>query len=321
MREERIKTFDGHEITCYFWDKVKNPKGIVQIVHGLAEHATRYDDFAKFLNKNGFIAFADDHRSHGKTAGDTENIGKYEGGNVFFDSVQDQIFFSKLLKEKYNLPLYIYAHSYGSFLIQSYMEDCDIYDRVILAGCSYMRNSATYRELRIARLTAKFKGENAPAKYLEKVIFSRFNRRIKNGTSWVNSNKDKADEYFTDPLCGKTFSAKFYEDMFSSFKVIFKYGNLDHINKEKPVLLMVGKNDPVTRMGALASKLYKVYKEHDIMVAMKQYEGARHALLHDEVKELVYKDVVEFFGGKMIDSVSEAISIHKNKRKKIIESV
>ena len=83
MKERVIESFDGNKICCYLWDNVKNPIGVVQIFHGMAEHATRYDEFAKFLNKNGYIVFADDHRGHGKTAGSVENIGQYEGGNIF----------------------------------------------------------------------------------------------------------------------------------------------------------------------------------------------------------------------------------------------
>ena len=50
MKERIIESFDGNKIYCYLWDNVKNPVGVVQIFHGMAEHATRYDEFAKFLN-------------------------------------------------------------------------------------------------------------------------------------------------------------------------------------------------------------------------------------------------------------------------------
>jgi len=73
MKEGFIKSFDGYEVYRYLWDDVEKPIGIVQIFHGMAEHAKRYEDFALFLNKNGYIVFADDHRGHGKTAKGEEN--------------------------------------------------------------------------------------------------------------------------------------------------------------------------------------------------------------------------------------------------------
>ena len=40
------------EINCYKWEsKEKNIKGVVQIVHGMTEHALRYDFFARKLTE------------------------------------------------------------------------------------------------------------------------------------------------------------------------------------------------------------------------------------------------------------------------------
>ena len=64
MKYVKFTSFDNTILQAYVWDDVKMPKGVVQIVHGMAEHARRYDDFAKFLNANGYIVFADDHRAH-----------------------------------------------------------------------------------------------------------------------------------------------------------------------------------------------------------------------------------------------------------------
>ena len=68
MKTEKFQSFDKTILQCYLWNDVKNPKGVVQISHGMAEHARRYDAFAKFLNANGYIVFADDHRAHGMTS-------------------------------------------------------------------------------------------------------------------------------------------------------------------------------------------------------------------------------------------------------------
>jgi len=173
MEEKFIESFDGNKIYCCEWNDVENPVGVVQIIHGMAEYVKRYDDFARFLNKHGFIVFGDDHRAHGKTAGSIENIGKYEGGNLFFDTVQDEVLFSKMLKEKYNLPLFVFGHSYGSFITQRYIESCDLYERAILSGSAYMKKRADVKlGLLVAKLTAKFKGNNAPARLIEQMSFN-----------------------------------------------------------------------------------------------------------------------------------------------------
>ena len=67
MKYVKFTSFDNTVLQAYVWDDVKVPKGVVQISHGMAEHARRYDDFAKFLNANGYIVFSDDHGAHGIT--------------------------------------------------------------------------------------------------------------------------------------------------------------------------------------------------------------------------------------------------------------
>ncbi len=77
MRPEKFESFDKTILQCYLWNDVKNPKGVVQISHGMAEHARRYDAFAQFLNANGYIVYADDHRAHGMTSTKQSKKGGY----------------------------------------------------------------------------------------------------------------------------------------------------------------------------------------------------------------------------------------------------
>lgn len=46
MIEKEFLGYNDYPIRVYIWDNVDSPKGVVQIVHGMAEHAGRYDDFA-----------------------------------------------------------------------------------------------------------------------------------------------------------------------------------------------------------------------------------------------------------------------------------
>ena len=46
---------------------VSPASGSVLILHGLGEHARRYDEVAAVLNRSGYSVFASDHRGHGET--------------------------------------------------------------------------------------------------------------------------------------------------------------------------------------------------------------------------------------------------------------
>lgn len=45
----------------------KNPKGVVQFSHGMAEHKERYFDFMRYLNDRGYVCVIHDHRGHGSS--------------------------------------------------------------------------------------------------------------------------------------------------------------------------------------------------------------------------------------------------------------
>ena len=49
------------------------PRGVVQIIHGVADHIGWYEHFAQYLTGHGFVVCGEDHLGHGKTADD----GKY----------------------------------------------------------------------------------------------------------------------------------------------------------------------------------------------------------------------------------------------------
>jgi len=100
----------GVEIMFYEWPVVQ-PKAVIQIAHGLGEHARRYDSMAATLNKAGFSVYADDHRGHGQTGvkqletKQIKRLGNLGPGGMAatYKQVAD---FSKLIKaENPNRPL------------------------------------------------------------------------------------------------------------------------------------------------------------------------------------------------------------------------
>ena len=115
----KLKSFDETEIYVHEWRDVAAPKAVVQIVHGMAEHAGRYAAFAEFLNSHGYVVVADDHRGHGRT--DPDTLG-YADGDMFSDTVRDEAAVTDYYRAQYpGLPYFLFGFSYGSFLTQSYL--------------------------------------------------------------------------------------------------------------------------------------------------------------------------------------------------------
>jgi alpha-beta hydrolase superfamily lysophospholipase len=68
---------DGLPLTTYAWPDPDEPRGVVQISHGLAEHAARYDRLAAALTSAGFAVRSHDHRGHGASVGDGVCLGSF----------------------------------------------------------------------------------------------------------------------------------------------------------------------------------------------------------------------------------------------------
>ena len=114
-----FKDQDGVEIFVYKWAPDAAPRAAVQLSHGLAEHAERYGRFAEALCREGFVCYADDHRGHGRTAGDfaqpavRERIG-YLGPDGWRGTVNEIHELSKIVRqENPGLPLFLFGHSWG----------------------------------------------------------------------------------------------------------------------------------------------------------------------------------------------------------------
>ena len=120
---------DGLELAGYAWD-VADPRGVVQVAHGLAEHSARYDRFARALNEAGYAVRASDHRGHGASIAGTPG----DFGDPGFDGlIADLAAYGESLRG--DLPLFLFAHSMGSFAAQSVLlTHSEQYAGVVLSG-------------------------------------------------------------------------------------------------------------------------------------------------------------------------------------------
>lgn len=196
MKAEKFKSFDGTVLQCYLWDNVRNPKAVVQISHGMAEHARRYDDFANYLNQNGFIVFADDHRAHGMTSTkqSAKGVKGYHKGDIYFDTMQDECAITSMLKERYNLPVIYLGHSYGSMLGQRYIQECKDYTGAVLCGSAMMKGAILNMGAAISNLQYKTLGGEKTGKMLDKLSFGSYNAPFKSEKTpfaWLSRDKEQ----------------------------------------------------------------------------------------------------------------------------------
>ena len=58
-------------------DSSDAPVCVVQIVHGMAEYAERYEEFAEFLTERGVVVTGEDHLGHGRSVGEKGAYGYF----------------------------------------------------------------------------------------------------------------------------------------------------------------------------------------------------------------------------------------------------
>lgn len=296
MKNEKFTSFDGTVIQCYLWDNVKNPKGVVQIAHGMAEHARRYDNFANFLNRNGYIVYADDHRAHGLTSTkqSAKGVKGYHKGDIYNDTVKDEIAITEYLKKKYNLPVVYLGHSYGSMMGQRYAELPNASSGVILCGSAYMKGIVLSAGSAVANIQYALFGGEREGKLLNKLSFGTYNAKFKKDKTafaWLSRDKEQVKKYIFDEQCGNVMSIAFFKFFFSGLKACYKKENLAGIDKNRPIAIFSGDKDPVGGDGKLVKKLYEMYKSEGVTdVTVKLYHDARHEILNETNKAEVYAD-------------------------------
>lgn len=294
MNSKYIESFDHSKIFVTESNAVANPKGIVQIIHGMGEHSGRYKEFVKFLNENNYIVFISDHRAHGKTAENIKAIGKYDG-DIFYDTVRDQIYFSELLIDKYNLPLFVIGHSFGSFIAQRYAQLYNKHSALILSGSSYLKNDiGIWAGKLIAKIGCKIKGPDAPANLITNLSFKQYNNKFED-KNWLTSDPTEQEKTKVDRFLNRIFSLNFYKSFFSGIKDIYKVKNIKQLELQIPILLFSGKNDVFSKNGALVRKLKQYYIDQGVnQVSMKLFEKGRHEMLNEVNRKQVYKEVLKF---------------------------
>ena len=295
-----FKTSDGTNIFTYKWmpDEASSIRGIVQIAHGMAEHAGRYERFAEVLTKAEYSVYANDHRGHGKTTDSQEEIGYFADENGWGKTIEDMHTLTGIVKkENPNKPLFLFGHSMGSFLSRHYsMLYANELSGLILSGTGGDPGIIGKIGLFIAKVNAKFYGKKAKSEIMNKLSFGSFNGAFKpNRTDydWLSRDSAEVDKYIKDPWCGAVFTAGFFCDMLEGIGYINKKENIAKIPENLPIYIFSGTKDPVGANTKGAIQVYKAFKKADIIdLEIKFYEEGRHEMLNEINRDEVFRDVI-----------------------------
>lgn len=263
--------------TCAWTNIDGDPKAVVQIAHGLAEHAARYDRFAMRLNQAGYLAFASDHRGHGETG--IAQLGDF-GAAGFDGLISDVTDYGAALAAEYpDLPLFLIGHSMGSFAAQSVVtKSSEQYAGVVFSGSTALDV-----------LAAGLAESEGPAG------LEAFNAGFENrtGYEWLSRDEAEVDAYVADPLCGFDLPDETVPMLFGSASQLADPQVLANIRSDLPILIASGSDDPLAGGGQLVELLGQRYRDAGVTdVVVTVYPGARHEIVNETNRVEVMDDIV-----------------------------
>lgn len=272
---------DAHGVAIVYdvYAAQTTPRAVVQLLHGVGEHAGRYQRLADALAADGYTVYADDHRGHGRTGmklhPDASKLGRLGvGGHRAAVAALWQ--FTQLIRaENVDLPLVLLGHSWGSFLAQILLNDHpDAYDALVLSG-SALRVPGS---MNAGALNARWKAKGAM------------------GTEWLSSDLTVGQAFLDDPLTTTTPILK----LFGPIEAARMFGRpRKNLGRDIPALLMVGRDDPVGGVRSV-HKLADAYRSRSGLtdVTTLVYPDARHEVFNEVNQAEVRGDLLAWLDAR-----------------------
>jgi len=305
------KDSKGNAIFVYEWlpDKQIPIKAVVQISHGMAETAARYERLALYLTQHGYAVYANDHLGHGKTAGSPDQVGKLTQ-DCFHCLVSHMGGITSHLRIKYGmkLPLFIFGHSMGSFLTQHYMVSYlnvnpEHVQGFILSGSNGPQGAMLNGGIAVANLECALLGDHHRSTLITALVFGPYNKKFapnRTGADWLSRDEQEVDKYEADPYCGLIFTSGFFRDFFRGLKEIHRYDHVSRLRKGLKIFVLSGEDDPVGDQGKGVKKLVRMYENlGQQQVHYKLYPGGRHEILNEINRDEVMQDILTWLDGQV----------------------
>ncbi|MDD2647388.1 MAG: lysophospholipase [Eubacteriales bacterium] len=297
MEKQKIefKSVTGQPLEGWIYVPDGECVGVIQLVHGMAEHIGRYEEAAKVFASSGYAACAHTHLGHGALG--REKPGYFGQSNGWSNLVEDIHAFRKIVTARFpSLPYFMLGHSMGSFLARTYVIKHSGLSGLILTGTGQKSPNL----LRFGKALAsmiKLGGGEKPSKLIQKLAFGA------NGdSSWLTRDESIVRKYDEDEDCGFAFTASGYYDMFDGMLRLTDDSFVRAVSPNLPILLLSGEEDTVGDKGLgvrLCAEQLERVGVHD--VEMKFYPNARHEVLNEINKDEVYADILGFMSRVMRD--------------------
>ena len=299
-KEFTYPSSDGvHQVHAVLWlPESGEPRGVVQLVHGICEYALRYDPFAQFLTGCGFAVAGNDHLGHGLTAQGPQEYGYF---NDWWALVRDVHTLRETVgKQIPGAPYFMLGHSMGSFVARTFLID---YPGTLTGAILSGTGQEPALTVAAGKLLTGLGDPHKVNKLFYKLSIGAYNKQFapaRTGADWICRDLAVVDAYLADPLCNFQTTAGMNHAMMSGLQYVAKMENLKRMDKDTPVYFFAGDKDPVGASGKGVEKVARWFREAGVRdVQVKLYPGGRHEMLNETNKEEVYADTLSWLEGHL----------------------
>lgn len=292
---QTLSSIDGSSIFFRTWSTTSDvaPKGVLHILHGMGEHSDRYGALAEALVDHGYVVIAHDHRGHGKTAINTEELGHFGDDGGWHLVVSDVFVINQYIKNQYpSLPITILGHSMGSFIALQYLQLHGVtVNRVALSGSTYNNTTINYMMNAIARLERFRQGKRGRSRLIQFLTFGAFNNTFKPTRTqfdWLSREPAEVDKYIADPLCGFVCTTQLWYDMSTAFIHLFKSKSFRKLPSHIPYYIFSGEYDPIQAPHGVERLVTKMRQSGLSNIKHRIFPNARHEIFNETNRKEVF---------------------------------
>ncbi|UCJ16255.1 alpha/beta hydrolase [Pseudomonas sp. MM211] len=293
-----LDSSDGVPLYVNHWRAEREPKAVLMIAHGMAEHSGRYARFAEALVAVGFEVYAADQRGHGQTAQHGQ-LGYFADRNGWSHVVGDLSTLNHHIRQQCpQTPIFLFGHSMGSYIATAYlMHHSSSVQGAILSGSNYQRVAIYRAATLIARVERWRQGATGRSALIDWLSFGAFNKAFKPARTpfdWLSRDSAEVDRYIADPLCGFRCTNQLWLDLLEGLQQITPTACLKQIAPQLPILIIGGDHDPVSQGQRLQHLADALNRSGHNRTTLKRYPQARHELLNELNRDEVTRDLIDW---------------------------
>lgn len=265
-----LETADGLHLHARWWPAGDEPRGVVAVIHGAAEHIGRYEAFAGALNRQGFAVTGFDMRGHGRS----------DGRRLFVRSV-DRLaddaarFLTRVSDIHPGHPLFLLGHSLGGTVATLLALTHPVQLEGLILSGPLLKVGENFSPLTIR--IAKLLGKIVPRLPLDRI-----------DTSHISRDEEVVQDYEADPL---VFHGRIPAGTGAAGIRAIQQIEDEESRLRLPLLILQGTADKLADVDG-SRRLYRRAASSD--KTLKLYEGFYHEVLNDIGKEQVLADLLKW---------------------------